>query len=417
MFRQSRGLGGAALACWILSIGATGCLNTQSMSPPAVHTGQGCTSCNKQVSYGPPQGMPQQGMPQGMPQQGGQQSGVKQVSFQTQEGVFVENGGAVASVGVPNPGPIPTELQKTSLPPHRVAPPDILFIESLRIVPKGPYRLEPLEVLQIVVSDTLPNQPINGNFLLTPEGTVNLGYNYGSVRVGGMTIEQAQTAMRNHLGNILRNPTVNVGLAQFRGLQNIRGEHLVRPDGTIGLGSYGSVYVAGLALGQVKCVIEKHLSEYLVNPQVSVDVFAYNSRRYYIVVDGGGFGQQVFTLPHTGNETVLDAISQVQGLAPVSSKKKIWVARPSPASAGCNIVMPVDWEAITMGGSTGTNYQLFPGDRIYVSADPLITFDNYLSKLLAPVERIIGVTLLGTNLSNSFRFNRNGNNGGFIVVP
>ncbi len=402
MFRQSRGLGVAALAGWILCMGATGCLNTQSMTPPGMHNSQGCTSCNRNVAHGQPQGTPQ--------------SGVKQAMFVTQDGVVVENGGPVASAGVPNPGPMPTELQKTSMPPHRVASPDILFIESLRIVPKGPYRLEPLEVLQVVVSDTLPNQPINGNFLLTPEGTVNLGYNYGSVRVGGMTIEQAQAAMRTHLGNILRNPTVNVGLAQFRGLQNIRGEHLVRPDGTIGLGSYGSVYVAGLALGQVKCVIERHLSEYLINPQVSVDVFAYNSRKYYIIVDGGGFGQQVFTLPHTGNETVLDAISQVQGLAPVSSKKKIWVARPSPASSGCNLVMPVDWEAITMGGSTGTNYQLFPGDRIYVSADPLIQFDNYLSKMFAPVERILGITLLGTSTANSFRNGRGGNNG-FLVVP
>jgi len=153
---------------------------------------------------------------------------------------------------------------------------------------------------------------------VSPEGTINLGFNYGSVRVGGMTLEQIQTTIRNHLGSILRNAQVTVALAQFRGLQQIRGQHLVRQDGTISLGSYGSVYVAGLTMGQLKCVIEKHLSEYLLNPQVSVDVFAYNSKVYYIIFDGAGFGQQVIRLPITGNETVLDAISTVQGIAPVS---------------------------------------------------------------------------------------------------
>src|SRR5262249_22667993 len=151
-------------------------------------------------------------------------------------------------------------------------------------------------------------------------------------------------------------------------------------DGTIGLGTFGSVYVAGLTLGQAKLVIEKHLSNWLLDPQLSVDVFAYNSKVYYVIFDGGGYGQQVFRLPITGNETVLDAISLVQGLAPVSSKHHIWLARPSPACQGCNQIMPVDWIAITQGASTPTNYQVFPGDRLYVKANALITFDNYLAQ-------------------------------------
>ena len=71
-------------------------------------------------------------------------------------------------------------------------------------------------------------------------------------------------------------------------MQNVKGEHLVRPDGTISLGMYGAVFVAGMDLGQVKCTVENHLAAYLVNPQISVDVFAYNSRKIYIIADGAG---------------------------------------------------------------------------------------------------------------------------------
>jgi polysaccharide biosynthesis/export protein len=318
--------------------------------------------------------------------------------------------------GPGGPRPMPNELIPTSHPPYRVAPPDILLIDALRVVPKGPYRLEPLEMLQISVSDTLPNQAISGPFLISPEGTVSLGYNYGNVRVGGLSLEQAQQAIYNHLSNILKNPTVNLAVTQFRGLQQVAGQHLVRPDGTVGLGTYGSVYVAGLTLGQVKAVLERYLSEYLVNPQIAVDVLAYNSQKIYMIVDGGGFGQQVIPLPVTGNETVLDAVSSISGLAPVSSKRRIWIARPSPCNMNANTILPVDWQAIVMNGQTCTNYQLFPGDRVYIGANPIIQFDNRLAQILSPIERIFGGVLLGNFTVRSFQnTNGSGTNTGLLV--
>jgi polysaccharide export outer membrane protein len=304
---------------------------------------------------------------------------------------------------VPGAGFFPRELGMTSHPPRPVAPPDVLLIDAIRLVPKGPYRLEPLETLQINVSDTLPNQPIAGAFMISPEGTVNLGFNYGAVRVGGLTLDQAEVAIRKHLGGILKGPTVNLSVVQFRGLQQIRGEHLVRPDGTISLGMYGSLYVSGMNLGQIKCELEKYLAAYLVDPQLSVDLLSYNSQKYYVIFDGGGYGQQVFPLPITGNETVLDAISRVGGLAPVSSTKRIILSRPSPVQMGCNQIMPVDWQAI-LHGSTATNYQIFPGDRIYVPANCLIEINNRLAQVLAPLETVFGATLLGTETAQTIRF-------------
>jgi polysaccharide export outer membrane protein len=328
-----------------------------------------------------------------------------------------KDGDIIMDRGPGGPGPCPRELTPTSLPPYTIAPPDILALDAIRLIPKPPYRIEPLEVVLIDVSDTLPGQPIKGQFVVSPEGFINLGYSYGSVRIGGLTLEMAQTAIRTHLSQILRNPQVTLALAQFRGLQQVRGQHLVRPDGTISLGTYGSIYVAGLTLGQAKCVIEKYLSNYLLDPQVAVDVLAYNSKVYYVIFDGGGFGQQVFRVPVTGNEYVLDAIGMVQGLAPVSSKRRIWVARPSPANMGCNQILPVDWNAITQGASTATNYQIFPGDRVYVSANPLIAFDNYLSMVIAPIERVLGLTLLGTYTALAIRAFRTNNNGNTGFVP
>ena len=92
-------------------------------------------------------------------------------------------------------------------------------IDTIRLVPKPPYRIEPLEVLLVKVTDTLPGQPIEGAYTVAPEGTINLGFTYGSVRVVGMTLDQIQAGVRTHLTSILRNPQVVVALAQFRGIR------------------------------------------------------------------------------------------------------------------------------------------------------------------------------------------------------
>jgi polysaccharide biosynthesis/export protein len=310
--------------------------------------------------------------------------------------------------------PAPKELNKVSLPTYVIEPPDVLLIDAVRIVPKPPYKVGPLDSLVINATGILPNDPVTGIYTVDPDGTINLGINYRTVKIVGLTLEGAKDALEKHFKALnYKEPKVVVALAQTGALQQIRGDHLVRPDGTVGLGTYGSVYVTGMTLTEARAAIEAHLAKYLEKPDVAVDVYAYNSKVYYVITDGGGYGEQVARFPITGNETVLDALSQINGLPAVASKKEIWVARPSPAEncGGTEQVLPVDWCAITRRGITATNYQVLPGDRIYVKADSLIAIDNALAKVLAPVERALGITLLGSGAVNSIRTDPNRNNG------
>lgn len=287
---------------------------------------------------------------------------------------------------------VPTEGNKVSLPPYVIEPPDILLIDALRIVPKEPFVIQPLDVLQVEAEGTQLDQPIRGLYLVEPGGMLNLGPVYGKVRVRGLSLEEAQEAVAKQLSRVLENPQVSVSLAESGGQQLITGEHIVGPDGTINLGTYGSVYVTGLTLTEAKARIEEHLSQYLEAPLVSVDVFAYNSKVYYVITQGAGFGDNIQRFPITGNETVLDAISQVNGISRLSSKN-IWIARPSPGH--CDQLLPVRWDEIISGGGMATNYQVLPGDRIFIAQDHLIAIDSFLTKLLNPIERIFGTTLLG----------------------
>ncbi len=129
---------------------------------------------------------------------------------------------------------------------------------------------------------------------------------------------------------------------------------------------------------------------------------AYNSKVYYVITQGAGLGDNVRRLPITGNETVLDAISQINGLSQVSSKK-IWIARPAPHNFGCQQILPIDWDAITQGAQTATNYQILPGDRLFVAEDELVTFTNVMDKVTAPIERLAGILALGDSTIRGFQ--------------
>jgi polysaccharide export outer membrane protein len=110
---------------------------------------------------------------------------------------------------------------------------------------------------------------------------------------------------------------------------------------------------------------------------------------------------------------VLDAIANINGLPAVSSTKRIWVARRNTGHPTPDSILPVDWKGITQGGMMTTNWQVMPGDRIYVQADPMRRFNITLSKMLEPIERVMGVTLLTGQTVNTIRNGTNNNNNNF----
>ena len=132
-------------------------------------------------------------------------------------------------------------------PVHIAVPPPGAVPRELDKITLPPYVIEAPDQLTIEVvvkdpktgtTDRLPNQPISGSFLVRLDGTVGLGL-WGSVFVSGLTIEQATKAIREQVAKVS---------------QKIRAEALV----------------------------------------AVVEVVAYNSKRYYVITNSDGFGEQVF---------------------------------------------------------------------------------------------------------------------------
>ena len=182
---------------------------------------------------------------------------------------------------------------------------------------------------------------------------------------------ELREAVKQRFELLAREAEVWVTLVKIAAQQEVAGEHLVGPDGTVNLGTYGRVRVVGMTLEEAKAAIEDHLADRFDKPEVAVDVFGYNSKVYYVVIQGAGLGDQIAQLPIKGNETVLDALTQIQGLSG-SQSTRMWVARPGGNQCGGDQILPVDWLGITQRGDSATNYQILPGDRMYIAEDKLV---------------------------------------------
>lgn len=153
-------------------------------------------------------------------------------------------------------------------------------------------------------------------------------------------------------------------------------DQMIFPDGTIDLGVYGRPVVAGKPLAQIETEIRQ-----LINAKekpkepigITVRLIGRVSKVYYVLGEVNAPG----AFPINGRETVLDGIISAGGLTKRASEQNIVVSRPTPPD-GCRVVYPVCYTNIVQLGDTTTNYQLLPGDRIYVPGRG--TFDGLIPK-------------------------------------
>jgi polysaccharide export outer membrane protein len=143
------------------------------------------------------------------------------------------------------------------------------------------------------------------------------------------------------------------------------GDQPVLPDGTINLGKYGHLMVFGRTVPEietlVKQAVEAKTKEAGAAAAVTVRLVSRQSKVYYVVGEVNAPG--AFQL--NGRETVLDGLMAAGGLTDRASANNIILSRPSRPEE-CRVVLPVCYKNIVQLGDTTTNYQLAPGDRIFV---------------------------------------------------
>jgi polysaccharide export outer membrane protein len=140
------------------------------------------------------------------------------------------------------------------------------------------------------------------------------------------------------------------------------GDQPVLLDGTINLGRYGQVCVAGKTLEEIETLVRATVEAQTKDAGfIVVRVVSRTSKVFYVLGEVNAPG----AYPLSGRETVLDGIIMAGGLNDRGSRRNIILTRPTPPDS-CRVVLPVRLRDIVQLGDTTTNYQLVPGDRIFV---------------------------------------------------
>ena len=173
-------------------------------------------------------------------------------------------------------------------------------------LPIGPSDVLLIHVLGTSGAIRSPSVPRGGRRKRQSRGAVRNGSGGGADGRGG------QADLTRFLKMILR------GARRIRPVDAIRRRRTnhrpipVQPDGTVNLRNYGMVYVAGKTVTEAREAVQARLAQYFDSPQVGVDVVQFNSKSYYVVSESLLGGGTMLRFPITGNETVLDAIAQLE---------------------------------------------------------------------------------------------------------
>ena len=127
----------------------------------------------------------------------------------------------------------------------------------------------------------------------------------------------------------------------------INGVYPVAPDGTIHLAGEAPIVVTGKKLEEARQSIRDALAI-----GYALQRFELTYHEYYMVRAVDDKVQKVVRVALKNGATVKDAL---KGALPLANKD-IWVARIDPEKPGTDHVFRVDWNAITHGDKSDTNY-------------------------------------------------------------
>jgi polysaccharide export outer membrane protein len=142
------------------------------------------------------------------------------------------------------------------------------------------------------------------------------------------------------------------------GEEDLSGDYQIDSDGGFAYPLLGKVEAGGKTPAQVVAEIRSGLADgYLKNPQVSLLIKEYNSRRvtvYGEVLKAGEF-------PFTNGMSIAEAISQAGGFTQLADQESVRVKR---VKDGLQQTVVVDVKSIAEGRAS--DYYLLPGDQVFV---------------------------------------------------
>ena len=136
--------------------------------------------------------------------------------------------------------------------------------------------------------------------------------------------------------------------------------YIVRPDGKVTFPLIGDIDVTGKTVTEFTRQLEASLAEYLVRPQVSVNILKLGTTRVYVLGEVKKPGLYELEKSHR----VLDALGKAEGFTEKAAKKKIFLIRKGAEEPVLVII-----NNFLKKSDQSQNYVLNEGDCLYLTSN------------------------------------------------
>ena len=148
--------------------------------------------------------------------------------------------------------------------------------------------------------------------------------------------------------------------------ENPNTTYIVRPDGKVSFPLIGEIDSKGMTVDTFTKTLQARLAEYLVNPEVTVNIAELGTTRVYVFGEVNKPGLYELTKSHD----VLDAVGIANGFTKDAAKKKVFLVRRNKP----NEAIKVNLNDILKKGDLSQNHVVQEGDLLYLTSNGRIDF-------------------------------------------
>lgn len=148
---------------------------------------------------------------------------------------------------------------------------------------------------------------------------------------------------------------------------NSDSSYTVRPDGKLNFPLVGEIDVNGLTVFEFTNLLTKELSEYIINPKITVNVAKLGTTRVFVMGEVPKQGMHELTKSHR----VMDALGAAGGFTQKAAKKNVYLVR-NVGKPGEN-VQKLNILNYMRKGDLSQNLVLQEGDCLYLTSNRKVT--------------------------------------------
>lgn len=152
---------------------------------------------------------------------------------------------------------------------------------------------------------------------------------------------------------------------------------VVRPDGRLDFPLVGEIDTTGLTVYEFTNLLTKSLSEYIIDPKVTVNIAKLGTTRVFVLGEVKKAGMYELTKGHR----VLDALGAAGGFTAKAAKKNIFLIRNGQEDN----IEKLNFNNYLKKGDVSQNLVLNEGDCLYLTANGKL---NFITEVLPAIYRI-----------------------------